>query len=76
MQTPPIDHIIAEIRAVRDAHTARFAYDVQAIFNDIRASQKASGRTYVRYPPRRVAVDAEGQSDLLDGSSDDTKLSG
>lgn len=76
MRTPPTDHIIAEVRAVREAHTARFDYDVQAIFNDIRASQKASGRTYVRYPPRRVAVNAENQPALLDGSSDDATLAG
>ena len=62
MQKPPIDHISAEIRAVRDQHAARFDYDVQAIFNDIRASQKASGRTYVRYPARRIAVAAEDRA--------------
>ena len=53
------DLIVAEVRAVRDAHAARFGYDVKAIFDDIRASQKASGHKYVRYPPRRIAVDAE-----------------
>ena len=52
------DPIIAEVRAVRDAHAARFGYDVEAIFKDIRASERASGRTYVRNPPRRVLVDA------------------
>ena len=62
MQTPPIDQIIAEIRAVRDEHAARFDYDVQAIFDDILASQKASGRTYVRYPARRVSVAAEDRT--------------
>ncbi|MDE0312726.1 MAG: hypothetical protein OXI52_10720 [Caldilineaceae bacterium] len=47
-----IDPIIAEMRAVRDAHAARFDYDVAAIFRDIRAMQKMSGRDYVRYPAR------------------------
>ena len=47
-----IDPIIAEVRAVRDAHAARFDYDVEAIFRDIRAMQKVSGREYVRYPAR------------------------
>ncbi len=62
MKTPPIDPIIAEIRAVRDEHAARFGYDVEAIFKDILASQKASGRTYVRYPARRVAADGEDRT--------------
>ena len=35
--------IIAQIRAVRDEHAARFGYDVEAIFRDIRARQEASG---------------------------------
>ena len=54
MQTKETDPIIAELRAVRDQHAARFDYDVAAIFRDIRAMQETSGRDYVRYPPRRV----------------------
>jgi hypothetical protein len=62
MQKPTTDPIVAEIRAVREEHAARFGYDVQAIFDDIRAREKASGRTYVQYPARRVAVDAEDRA--------------
>ena len=36
METHPTDPIISEVRAVRDAHAARFDYDVAAIFRDIR----------------------------------------
>lgn len=54
MQTTETDPIIAELRAVRDRHAARFDYDVTAIFRDIRAMQKTSGHDYVRYPARRV----------------------
>ena len=51
MKTPQPDPIIAEIRAVRDQHAARFGYDIKAIFRDIQARQEAlSGRKYVRYP--------------------------
>ena len=52
MQTRQTDPIIAELRAVRDEHAARFNYDVKAIFRDLQARQAASGRTYVRYPAR------------------------
>ncbi|MDE0524136.1 MAG: hypothetical protein OXH79_19480 [Boseongicola sp.] len=55
MGTQTIDPIIAEVRAVRDAHAARFAYDVAAIFRDIREMQKASGRNCVRHPAWRSA---------------------
>ena len=57
MQNQQPDPIIAEIRAIRDEHAARFNYDVKVIFRDIQAKQKASGRKYVRYPPKRTILD-------------------
>lgn len=63
MQKPPTDPIISELRAVRDAHAARFDYDVAAIFRDIRARQEVSRREYVRLPARSpIAPDAEHAS--------------
>ena len=58
MQKQPNDPIIAELRAVRDAHAARFDYDVKAIFRDLQARQKASGRKYVSYPAKRLASES------------------
>ena len=52
----PIDPIISEVRAARDAHVARFDYDVAAIFRDIRAMQEESGREYVCFPARPVVA--------------------
>lgn len=54
MQTPQTDPIIAEVRAARDKHAARFDYNVEAIFKDIRDRQASSGRKYVRQPPKRL----------------------
>ena len=62
MKTLQPDPIIAELRAVRDQHAARFGYDVKAIFRDIQARQEASGRKYVRYPARRTSPDSEVQA--------------
>ena len=62
MQTTETDPIIAELRAVRKAYAARFDYDVEAIFRDIRARQEASGRDYVRLPARRAVSAAEDQA--------------
>ena len=59
MQKQPTDPIIAELRAVRETHAARFDYDVKAIFRDLQARQKASGRKYVRYPAKRLAPEPE-----------------
>ncbi len=54
MQTTRTDPIIDELHSVRDQHAARFGYDVDAIFRDIRARQESSGREYLQLPARRV----------------------
>ena len=54
MRETQTDPIIDELRAVRDQHAARFNYDVEETFRDIQAQQEASGRKYIRLPPRRV----------------------
>lgn len=65
METIQPDPIIAELRAVRDTHAARFNYDVKAIFQDIRVQQEMSGRDYVRYPARHVDETYESSSQGL-----------
>lgn len=46
------DPIVAEVRKAREAHAARFNYDLQAIFRDLKSKEQTSGRKYVRYQPR------------------------
>lgn len=50
------DPIVDEIRKIRDAHAARFNYDLKAIYEDIKRSEKdreeKTGRKFVA-PPRR-----------------------
>lgn len=65
MRQRQTDPIIDELRAVRDEHAARFNYDVEAIFRDIQAQQEASGREYVRLPPRRVVGRQDGSAKAL-----------
>jgi hypothetical protein len=48
------DPIVDEVRRVRDAHAARFNYDLEAIFRDIKEQEKKSGRQFVSFAPRRV----------------------
>ena len=47
------DPIVEEVRKVRDAHAAKFNYDLDAIFRDLKEQERASGRTFVSYPPKR-----------------------
>ena len=41
------DPIVDEVRRVRDAHAARFNYDLDAIFQDIKEREKKSGLKFV-----------------------------
>ena len=47
------DPIVEEVRRIRDAHAARFNYDLDAICEDIRKQEQLSGRVFVRLPPRK-----------------------
>jgi hypothetical protein len=42
------DPIVDEVRRVRDAHAARFNYDLDAIFQDIKEREKNSGLKFVQ----------------------------
>jgi hypothetical protein len=52
------DPIVAEIRRVREEHAAKFNYDLHAICEDLREQERQSGRKFVSYPPRRIALAA------------------
>lgn len=60
-ETRQTDPIITELRGIRQAYAARFDYDVEAMFRDLRARQEASGREYVRLPARRRVSAAQDQ---------------
>ncbi len=47
------DPIVEEIRKIREEHAARFNYDLDAIFEDWKKSEKASGLPVVNLPPNR-----------------------
>jgi len=41
------DPIVDEVRRIRDAHAARFNYDLDAIFRDIKEQEKKSGHKFI-----------------------------
>ena len=48
------DPIVDEVRRIRDAHAAKFNYDPDAIFRDIKEREKRSGRKYVSFADETV----------------------
>jgi hypothetical protein len=47
------DPIVEEVRKVREEHAARFGHDLRAIFDDLKAMERQSGREVVSLPPKR-----------------------
>lgn len=43
--------IIEDLRKVKEAYAAKFNYDLEAMFRDLRIKQERSGREFVSYPP-------------------------
>lgn len=52
-----IDPIVEEVRKVRDAHAARFNYDLDAIFRDIKEQEERSGLRFVSFAPVKAEPD-------------------
>ena len=46
------DPIVAEVRKARQTPAQEFHYDLAAIYRDIKAKEKESGRQFVRHQPR------------------------
>ena len=49
------DPIVDEVRRIRDAHAARFNYDLDAIFRDIKERERKSGHKFVNGIARPAA---------------------
>ena len=50
------DPIVDEVRRARDAYAARFNYDLRAIYRDLKAQEKRSGRKIVSYAESTTSV--------------------
>ncbi|HAI68277.1 MAG TPA: hypothetical protein DCM38_02445 [Gammaproteobacteria bacterium] len=50
------DEIIEEIREIRKTYAAQFNFDLDAIYRDLKAQEKASGHQLISFPPRPYMV--------------------
>jgi hypothetical protein len=57
-----VDPTVEEIRRVRDEHAARFNYDLDAIFDDVKRSEKELGLPLVTLPPNRITKRVPAQN--------------
>ena len=56
MKNRIVDPIVDEVRKVRAELAAKHGNDVAAIIRHAQALERASDRTFVRYPARRVVT--------------------
>jgi hypothetical protein len=56
------DPIVEEVRRAREAHAARFNYDLDAIFKDIKERETKSGLTFVQGVARQAAPNQAPQT--------------
>ncbi|HSG41217.1 MAG TPA: hypothetical protein VLE27_16375 [Thermoanaerobaculia bacterium] len=54
------DPIVEEVRKVREEHAARFDYDLEKIFKDLKERESKSGHKVVSLPPKRIVPAVKG----------------
>lgn len=47
------DRIVEELRKIRQAHAAKFNYNLTAICADLKEKEKQCGHPVVAFPPKR-----------------------
>lgn len=50
------DPIVEEVRKARHAHAAKFKFDINAIFKDLKEREKSCGHPVVSCPPRTYST--------------------
>ncbi len=57
-----MDRIVEETRKIREEHAAKFNYDLEAIYVDLKEEEKKSGRNIVSLPPKQSIQVAQTKS--------------
>lgn len=47
------DEIVEEVRKIRDTHAKKFNYDLDAIYEDLKESEKRSGLKFIQPPDKK-----------------------
>jgi len=57
-----IDRIVEETRKTREEHAAKFNYDLEAIYRDLKEEERKSSRKIVSLPAKQPARGAQTKS--------------
>jgi hypothetical protein len=53
------DRIVEEVREVREEHAAKFGYDIDAIYRDLKKQENRSKRKIISLPTKQAAATAK-----------------
>lgn len=56
--------IVEEVRRIRDEHAAKFDYDLDAIFADLKRLEAQRNLPRISFGPRRIVQPAPSQADI------------
>jgi len=56
------DEIVAEVRQAGEKYAAEHHNDIDEIYRDIKAKERASGRPMVSFPPKRPQSASPGEN--------------
>ena len=68
------DAIVEEIRRVREEHAAKFNYDIDAIFADLKRLESERGLAHVHLNPRLIVKTLSDQPSLLTEIADELAI--
>jgi hypothetical protein len=54
-----VDPILEDVRKQREEHAARFDYDLDAIFDDLKRIEREHALTVMTLPPKRIVKPRE-----------------
>ncbi len=56
------DRIVEEVRKVREEHAAKFGYDLDAIYRDLKKQEKRSKQKVISLPTKHAATTAKAKA--------------
>jgi hypothetical protein len=56
------DRIVEDVRKVREEHAAKFNYNLDAIYQDLKNQEKRSRRKVVSLPAKQVVVTTKAKA--------------
>ncbi len=59
------DPIVKEVRKVREAHAAKFHYNLHAIYQDLKRQERESNKRFITFPPKKFAPKIKKNSIMM-----------